>query len=466
MAAGRPARRPPLGSQLIGERPRDGPRLVPRREGDRFRARDEALVDAPPPATTDHLGGSVARVDEEHRPAARRARRDRHDALAGACERDEHGGVDRQLRPRAVVESREPVDAVAREERDETPPGQERVVGRPNTHIGFANSPSSRASGCAGPPSGRRYRLHQPSRSLTKRRSPSGVHDGWTTDSSIPAGDELGRVCGSARGELGDVQFRAVPGHPRVVPAHVGDASPGGVEARGGVEVVAGGHDRRRPAPVGRQGDEVVDDAVFAVALAHADEGAPVRRHVGVRVSPGARRRRVGRDRARCAPARRAGIPGARAVTGRIEVLAVQPLVGEVAVDDALAAGLVAEGAVHAAAVFVYEGAGVHAGRRHVGDRRRRGRAARRRSAPLRWAASRPSRRPRPPPAARRGRCRPRRSVWRRSATSTIRTVLPCPLLRLRPGGDYPGRWAANRLRAALWWYHARERARSPWRSP
>ena len=57
---------------------------------------------------------------------------------------------------------------------------------RPNTHAGSANSASVGASASSRGPSARRYRFHQPLRSLAKWSSPSADHSGWAIDSSTP----------------------------------------------------------------------------------------------------------------------------------------------------------------------------------------------------------------------------------------------------------------------------------------
>ncbi len=59
----------------------------------------------------------------------------------------------------------------------------------PKTQWGAPNSSSAGASASRVPPrpSGlTRYRFHQPVRSLTRCRTPPGLHSGWTTDSSGP----------------------------------------------------------------------------------------------------------------------------------------------------------------------------------------------------------------------------------------------------------------------------------------
>ena len=58
----------------------------------------------------------------------------------------------------------------------------------PKTQWGAPNSSSAGASASRRRPTlgPTRYRFHQPVRSLTRCRTPSGLHSGWTTDSSGP----------------------------------------------------------------------------------------------------------------------------------------------------------------------------------------------------------------------------------------------------------------------------------------
>ena len=102
-------------------------------------------------------------------------------------------------------------------------------------------------------------------------------------------GDRLVRAAGDRAG----LQDGAVPGHAGVVPRQPGQAAVRG-EAGGGVEVVAGGDDRRLAVP---QLDDVVDHLAVEVALADADQA----------VARGRRRRRSGRRSAIGAGIGRAG---------------------------------------------------------------------------------------------------------------------------------------------------------------
>ncbi len=164
-------------------------------------------------------------------------------------------------------------------------------------------------------------------------------------------------------GELRRPQLGAVPRHAWVVPAQPGEAPPVRADARGGVEVVSGGDEPRLGRHAGGQADQLVDHlSAGLVPLSHGDQQAAVGGDAPVRVAVAALRRRFRGERPR-------GGPGGRCVTaGRPQVLPVQPLVGLVAEDDALAAVLAAEGHVHAAAVLVDERPGADARRRDVRD--------------------------------------------------------------------------------------------------
>ncbi len=274
-----------------------------------------------------------------------------------------------RLAPVAVLEDGEAVDAVAREERDDAVAGQRDVVVEAEHPEGLGELGGERRKGG-------RHALAvvaievPPAAAVADEVQVAVGRPGRLDDRLAVAPGHDGRGAGAApRVQPIEVEFGAVPRHAGVIPAHVGETVAAGADPRRGEEVVAVGHDPRRPRPVGRQGDDVVDHAVPLVALAHAHEEPTVGAQVAVRVAPGARSRGSGRDGPRRAPARRgcARRPSCRAAAGP-EVLPVQPLVGEVAEDHALAAGLVEEGAVHAAAVLVHQRAGVDAGRRDVCD--------------------------------------------------------------------------------------------------
>ncbi len=73
---------------------------------------------------------------------------------------------------------------------------------------------------------------------------------GTAHDNSLP-GEATSFVDGC------DVEFGAVPGHPRVVPGGPRQLLAVGRESRERVEIVAAGDDHRRRAAVGRQRDQL-----------------------------------------------------------------------------------------------------------------------------------------------------------------------------------------------------------------
>ena len=187
---------------------------------------------------------------------------------------------------------------------------------RPNTHAGSANSASVGASASSRGPSARRYRFHQPLRSLAKWSSPSADHSRLGDRLVDPAGRQLGRPERPVGGDRRDPQPGGVPRHVGVVPLEPGEPVAGRRQARRGDEVRAADEDRRGRLAIEGNGDQLVPWLAFArMVLANREEAPPrsVEAHVGVAVRPGRR----DRDRHR-----------------RARIDPVQPPVAELGIDD------------------------------------------------------------------------------------------------------------------------------------
>ena len=151
---------------------------------------------------------------------------------------------------------------------------------------------------------------------------------------------------GAVARPLGDAELDTIPRHVGVIPLRPDQRAAVRADPRIGIEVVPSGEDPRRAGAIGGERDQLVDHlAVGGVALADADERAAVGRELRIGVAQPGRDLRLRRDRARRPAA----------------ILAVQPLVDEVAEEDRVAGDQ-----VRRTAVLVDAGADVHVARGDV----------------------------------------------------------------------------------------------------